>query len=179
MERANTVKLTNHKVGGWCLIVGGLLFALFWSKSLVDVEVPWIAALSVHGLSIVLLTIGLITFQLGTERASPLSRLRWASVVVAIVGLWTVLPLFPMGLALLGVILSIRRRWVTGALLAGGSAVFLAAYVFGTHIGDESASAARGQLVLVFAVGLVLIAAGLAALGFRRVQENAGIVTTL
>lgn len=77
-----------------------------------------------------------------------------------------------VGLALFGFTLCVARRWVSGVALVAGSTAFLAAYLFGTHIGDEGASDPSPGLSAAFAIALVLIAVGLALTGYRRARAD-------
>lgn len=149
------------------LIIGSVAFGLFWGSTLVDLQAPWMISLGMHGLSIILISFGLINRQRTADGSQFHRRLGWTAVAVTIAGLLTVVPLFATGFALVGLSLLTWRRWLPGAVLTLGGLVFFAAYVFGTRIGDEAASKPDAGLSVIFAVALVLIVGGLSAIGVR------------
>jgi hypothetical protein len=64
--------LTSGKIGGWSLIVGAIAFAAFWGSALVGFEGPWLVSVGSHGLSSLLIAVGLVNVQRATGGASPL-----------------------------------------------------------------------------------------------------------
>jgi len=159
---------TFGKMAGISLIAGTVAFGLFWGRELVEVEPPWLLSLAFHGLSILLISVGLILIQRDTATSPTLRTVGWIAVTVTIVGLLTILPLFLIGLACLGILWVISRSWVRGSVLTIGALIFLAAYLFGSHIGDEGARELSPALRVVFASALVLIVGGLVAAGLQR-----------
>jgi hypothetical protein len=131
-------------------------------------------SLGVHGLSIVLISFGLIN----TQRArvhSPFERnLGWTGVALTVAGLVTLAPLFATGFAVVGLSFVASRKRLQGMALTLGSVAFFAAYVFGTHIGDEKASQPGSGLTVVFALALALIVTGLVAIGFLGAVSHGG-----
>jgi hypothetical protein len=166
--------LTGSRIGGYALMAGGIAFASFWGSIVVDLEIPWMISLGMHGSSIILISVGLINVQHATASSQTQARLGWASVALTLVGLATVVPLLAIGLALFGASLLVSRRWVSGGAMIVGSLAFLAVYVFGSHIGDEGAPNPSPELGAVFGVALVLIAAGLVLTGYRRIRSARG-----
>jgi hypothetical protein len=158
---------TVHKLTGCSLIAGSIAFGLFWGSALVNLEPPRMVSLAVHGLSILLISFGLINVQRHSDVSPILRNLGWIAVAVTVVGLWTVLPLFATGLALVGILSVSSRNLMRGTALTIGSLVFLAAYLFGTHIGEEGAREPSGTLSIIFASALVLIVGGLVATGLH------------
>ena len=164
---------TMRTISGTALVVGGLAFGLFWGQSLFDRgERSRLLSLGMHGLSIFLLTFGLIAMQRAATGAPRRRRLGWIGVGLCIAGLWTVLPLLGLGFALLGLSLIGTRHSLVGSLLSVGAVLFAAAYLFGTHLGDEGAAEPDTGLRIVFAVALVLIAGALALIGFRHAASS-------
>jgi hypothetical protein len=169
MKASNVGKMT-----GMSLIAGAVAFGLFWGRELVEVEPPWMLSLAVHGLSILLISLGLINMQRKTE-ASPAQRtVGWIAVTMTILGLLTILPLFLIGLACLGILWVVSRNWVRGSAVTIGALVFLAAYLFGSRIGDEGARELSDALSAVFASALVLIVGGLVATGLQQASDRHG-----
>jgi hypothetical protein len=170
--KVSTVRaMTGSRIGGYALMAGGIAFASFWGSILVDLEIPWMISLGMHGSSILLISVGLISVQHATASSPILARLGWASVALTLVGLATVVPLLAIGLALFGASLLVSRRRMSGGALIVGSLAFLAAYVLGSHIGVEGAPNPSPELGAVFGVAIVLMAAGLVITGYRRVRS--------
>jgi hypothetical protein len=147
-----------NQMSGTSLVIGSLAFGLFWGRELVDVQPPWPVSLGVHGLSVLLIAFGLIQVQRQLEASQRLRQIAWIAVVAVIVGQVALLPLFAIGLAVFAIILMLSsRRWLSGAAMTAGSLVFMAAYVFGTHIGDQTYPSPGQGLSVVFAAALALI----------------------
>ena len=146
--------LTSGKIGGWSLIVGAIAFAAFWGSALVGLEGPWVVSLGIHGLSSLLIAVGLVNVQLATGGASPLGWLGWAGVAAAVL------------------VSCLARRWVgSGVALIVGATVLLVGYLPPDgRIGTEGVPAPRLEIRLVLATALVLIAVGLVLTGYRRLR---------
>jgi hypothetical protein len=163
-------------IGGWSLIVGGAAFGAFWavSPTSIDDVLPWIAGLAVHGVSIVALATGLLLLAFAALRG-PSGRWIAAGAGVAILGLLTVFPLFPAGLAVVawGLWRDGWPRIATVPTLVGASGLLILAvgrYVaVGAAIaGDEGAPGLAPTLAAAFVATIVLTAAGLIGLGVVR-----------
>jgi hypothetical protein len=163
---------TVRKISGVSLIVGALAFGLFWGRELVEIQPPWMVSLAVHGLSILLISVGLIGMQLETAAPPTLRTVGWVANTITIVGLLTVLPLFLIGLACLGVLWVVSRAWVRGSVLMIGALVFLAAYLFGSRIGDEGAREIGPTLSVAFSSALLLIVGGIVSTGLQQASDR-------
>lgn len=158
------------------LAVGAVGFAVFWgaSPTSANEDLPWIATLAVHGLSIVCLLFGLGTLALET-RGDPRARTTFLGIGVTMAGILTAFLLIPIGLAVVGIgLLMVRGSRVAAALLLGGSAGLIAAYATGARVGMESAAPMSSGEIAWFQVSVALTAVGLIALGRRDRLESRG-----
>ena len=165
-------------IGGLLLVLGATAFLFFWgvwSPSAINDDAPWVVGLSLHGVSIVLLSIGLILVARQVTEPVLGSRVTRAGAAVAVVGLLTVFPLIPLGLGIFAVGLVLAGRDKIGAVVAAaGSAVLLATVVLGARVGMEDAPELSVGLRVAFQVGVFLIGVGLVIVGLderRRVQR--------
>lgn len=123
--------------------------------------------LALHGSSILLISFGLIGIHLVAPTRTSDRTLARLAVGFAVAGLLTLFPLIGIGFALVGAILMRSGAFVEGAALTLGSLTLVAAYLFGTRIGQEGASDPTTALAIVFGFGIVLILGGLLASGIR------------
>jgi hypothetical protein len=164
-------------IGGWSLVLGSFAFLIFWGAAPLSVNdaIPWPVALAVHGMSIVLLSIGLVLTARYVAEPIAGSRVTRAGAAVAIAGLLAVLPLIPVGFGIfaVGLVLAGRDR-IAAVVVAAGSVVLLATYVFGARVGVEDAPELSDGLRVAFQVSVLFIAIGLVIVGLgelRRVQR--------
>jgi hypothetical protein len=131
-----------------------------------------VVSLGLHGLSSLLIAVGLVNVQRATGGASPLGGLGWAGVAAAVLGLMVLLPLLALGLVLIGLVSCLARRWVgSGVALIVGATVLVVGYLPPDgRIGTEGVPAPRLEIKLVLATALVLIAVGLVLTGNRRLR---------
>ena len=151
------------------MIVGAIAFAVFWVLAPTSVnDVPWAAALAVHGVSIAALLIGLAALALATS-GDPRGRPMIAGIAVTTLGLLTAFLLIPIGLAAVAIgILLIRGSRLAAVLLLGGSAGLVAVFAAGARVGiDDAAPLSNGEMVW-FQASVALTATGLVALARHR-----------
>jgi hypothetical protein len=93
-------------------------------------------------------------------------------VTATVLGLMMLLPLLAVGLALVGLVSWLARRWVgSGVALIAGATALLAGYLpLDGRIGTEGAPPPRLETRLVLATALVLICVGLVLTGYRRLR---------
>jgi len=151
------------------MIAGGVVFLLFW---LGDLQ-PWAFALSVHGLSIGLLSVGLIAHARYSDASRPIRLLTRVGVGATVTGLLTVGPLIYIGLWLVGLSAVLERRAsIAGAAFLLGSVLYLVAYATGVRLGFEDAPALTGAQQALTVISLVAIAAGCALIGYGRLRAE-------
>jgi hypothetical protein len=163
-------------VGGWALIVGGVAFAAFWGVSAASTngELPWFAGLAVHGVSILALTVGLILLS-KSALPGPSGRVLAVGTAIAIVGLLTVFPLFPAGLAVVAFALG-RDGWprsatvttLVGALALLTLSVWRQVAVGAAIGGEEGAPPLSTTWAVAYVTAILVTAAGLVMLGLIR-----------
>jgi hypothetical protein len=169
--------MKGHGIGGWSLVLGSFAFFVFWgaAPTSLDDAIPWSVALAVHGMSIVLLSIGLVLTARDVTRPIVGSWVTRTGVVVAIAGLLTVFPLIPVGFAIFAIGLVLAGRGRIGAVVAtAGSLVLLATYVLGARVGMEDTPELSDGLRVAFQASVLFIAVGLVIVGLgemRRVQR--------
>lgn len=150
---------------------------IFWGAAPTSVNdaIPWPVALAVHGMSISLLSIGLVLTARYVTQPIVGSWVTRAGAAVAIAGLLTVFPLIPVGFGIFAIGLVLAGRDRIGAVVAtAGSVVLLATYVLGARVGMEDAPELSDGLRVAFQVSVLLIAVGLVIVGLgeiRRVQR--------
>ncbi len=169
--------MKGYRIGAWSLVLGSCAFLIFWGAAPTSVNdtIPWPLALAVHGMSIVLLSIGLVLTARYVTQPIAGYRMTRAGAAVAIAGLLIVFPLIPVGLGIFAVGLVLAGRDRIGAVVAtAGSVVLLATYVLGSRVGMEDAPEPSDGLRVAFQVSVLLIAVGLVIVGLgeiRRVQR--------
>lgn len=159
--------------------MGSSTFLIFWGVAPTAANdtgaFPRPLALAVHGMSIMLLSVGLVLKARYVTQPPVGSRLTRAGAAVAIVGLLTIFPLIPVGLGVFAIGLGLAGRDRSGAVLAmAGSVGLLAVYILGARVGMEDAPELSDGLRVAFQVSVALMAAGLAIVGWgqiRRVQQ--------
>ena len=160
---------------GWLsLIVGATAFLYFWgtAPTFINDITPWPVSLAVHGVSLVLLSTGLIWVALQVSEPVVGSWVTRAGAGVGIAGLLTVFPLIPLGFGIFSVGLVLAGRDRIGPTVAtAGSAVLLAAVVLGARVGMEDAPELSDGLRVAFQAGVLLIAAGLVIVGLGERQR--------
>ena len=170
--------MKGYGIGGWSLVLGSFAFLIFWGAAPTSVNdaIPWPVALAVHGMSMVLLSIGLVLTARYVTQPIVGSWVTRAGAAVAIAGLLTVFPLIPVGFGIFAVGLVLAGRDRIGAVVAtAGSVVLLATYVLGARVGMEDAPELSDGLRVAFQVSVLLIAVGLVIVGLgemRRVQRT-------
>lgn len=159
------------RVSGLSLATGAVAFLSFWfSSSLAgDDVIPWSVSLVVHGMSILLLSIGLITAARNITKPIVGSWVTRAGAGVAIIGLLTVFPLIPVGFGIFGIGLVLAGQDRLGGIIATtGSAILLGTVILGARAGMEGAPELSDSLRFAFQVSVFLIAAGLFIIGIRE-----------
>ena len=170
--------MKGYRIGGWSLVLGSFAFLIFWGAAPTSVNdaVPWLVALALHGMSMVLLSIGLVLTARCVTQPIVGCWVTRAGAAVAIAGLLTVFPLIPVGFGIFAIGLVLAGRDRIGAVVAtAGSVVLLATYVLGARVGMEDAPELSDGLRVAFQVSVLLIAVGLVIVGLgeiRRVQRR-------
>ena len=177
-------------VGGWALIVGAGCFALFWSLALTSLDesvatgpsrpatAAWLPALALHATTIASLTIGLGLLARDLRRAREARLVATLGAALTVVGLITVFPLIPVGLGLVAIgLMGVRYpRAATGSLLVGSvGMVILYVALYQQQAGrvfGEGAPPFQLGPKLIFQASVILLAAGLAAIGFQLRRRN-------
>lgn len=162
------------RIGGLSLIAGSTAFLTFWvySAASSSVIVPWSATLAVHGMSIILLSIGLVLVARNAPRRSTGYWMPWVGTAVAIAGLLTVFPLIPVGFGIFGVGLVLAGRDRLSAFIAvAGSVLLLMAVILGARVGMEGSLELSDGLRIAFQLGVLLIATGFIAIGWSETRR--------
>ena len=162
------------RIGRWALIVGSLAFGIFWESALFDIDIPWLIALSIHGLSIATIAFGLIILE--RSAATGGSSIGWSGVALVIIGTFASFVLLAVGLSLVSVSLWIKPGWrAAPSVLVAGSIALVLSYLLGARVGTEGApDPSLGAAVLfgtagfLIPLGLVLISAKQAAIARSR-----------
>lgn len=163
------------RVCGPALIVGSILFFLFYGAAVGGSGLGdeyWMLTLSIHGLSILALIVGLIGGHAALDLDGWQSRVWWMSTAMAFLGL-TIANIF-FGVAVLGlaiVAISIRSL-PSGAILSVGGVLWTYLYLVGVRVGDQNARAMTGteEALGVVAAGLMSLGLiGMGSLATRRV----------
>lgn len=152
------------RIGRWSLVIGALAFGIFWETALFEVDTPWPIALSIHGLSIGTIALGLIQLQRSLVVGS--SSIGWVGVALTVVGTFASFVLLALGLTLVAISLWIQPGWRAGpVVLIVGSTALLLSYLLGARVGTEgtpdpslAAAVLFGGAGFLIPLGLVLIA---------------------
>lgn len=169
--------MKGYWICGWSLVLGSFAFLIFWgaAPTTANEAIPRPLALAMHGMSIGLLSVGLVLKARYVTLPIVGSWLTRAGAAVAIVGLLTLFPLISVGFGVFAIGLGLAGRDRIGAVVAmAGSVGLLATYVLGARVGMEHAPELSDGLRVTFQVSVALIAAGLAIVGLgqiRRVQQ--------
>lgn len=148
------------RVGSWALIVGALAFGIFWEVTLSDLDIPWMAALSIHGLSLATMAFGLI--QLERSAVTERSWVGRTAVAVTIIGSFASVVLLAAGLSLLAVTLWREPGWrAAPSVLVTGSIALLLSYLLGARVGTEGAPDPSMAAALLFGAAGFLVPIGL------------------
>lgn len=166
------------RVCGPALIVGSILFFLFYGPSVGGLELGdqyWMLTLSIHGISIVALILGLIGAHAALDLDGWQSRVWWLSTAMAFLGL-TIANIF-FGVAVLGLaIVAISFRSLSnGAMMSVGGVLWIYLYLLGVRVGDQNARAPTGNEEALGVIAVVLMSLGLIGLGLlatRRVRRS-------
>jgi hypothetical protein len=150
------------------LLLGSVAFLVFWMNSVLfddqfyGYDLPWVLELAIHGCSILFLTIGLGGLMRDANaHGEPLLVI--ATPAIAIVGLFTILPLFFAGMGVLGLATVARRRVASAdLLLILGAVLFLAAWITGARPGFEDAPTLSRWQELLAGSGVTFTAVGCA-----------------
>jgi hypothetical protein len=165
------------QAGVWSLIVGALAFGVFWEIALFGTDIPWPVALSIHGLSITTIALGLTLLERSPATGSSIG---WIGVALTIVGTFASFVLLALGLTLVAISLVIQPGWRAGpgVLVVGSIALFIS-YVLGARVGTEGAPDPSVPAAVLFGIagllipfGLVLIAAKAASLMHSAQEER-------
>jgi len=168
--------MKGHPIGAWSLVMGSFAFLIFWgtAPTSLDDTIPWPLALAVHGMSIVLLSIGLVLTARYVTQPIVGYRVTRVGAAVAIAGLLTVFPLIPVGFGIFAVGLVLAGRDRIGAVVAtAGSVALLATYVLGgARVGMEDTPELSDGLRVAFQVSVLLIVVGLAIVGLGEIRRD-------
>lgn len=155
------------RIGRWALVVGALAFGIFWESTLFDIDIPWPIALSIHGLSIATIALGLI--HLERSAATGRSPIGWSGVALVIIGGFASFVLLAVGLSLLAVSLWIKPGWrAAPSLLVAGSIALLLSYLLGARVGTEGAPDPGLVASVLFCAAGFLIPIGLVLIGAQQ-----------
>jgi hypothetical protein len=159
---------------GWSLVVGGIVYAIFWGASVPDVDKPQIVALPLHGLAIALLTIGLVLRQWMAPDRGAVRIVGWVGVIIAVAGLFVAVPLIGLGFLIVGGTAGLTRTSLAGgASLALGAVLLLIAYLLGARYGTEGVPDPEATIAALFLIGWLLTGAGLVMIGLRETRSRA------
>ena len=161
------------------MIVGPLAFALllfgqvFWTEpGMYGLGISWFLQLGIHGAAILLLSLGIVGYAKRDRDNDLVKRLLWSGVVLALIGLATVLPFLFAGFVLIGVATIMEgRRFPAAGLILGGVALLLV-LASGGNYGDEGRAPLTNAQQLVSTVGLISITAAFISLGLRLTRET-------
>ena len=166
-------------LGACALILGALAFLVFWGSDvawddkLLGAAVPWWIRLAVHGIAIVLMTSGLIMRNWIAPTSDAATRYERIAAGVSIAGLLTVLPLFFVGIALLGVVTIVARGlFAAGLALLLGATLFAVTYGSGVRLGFEDGPPLSQIDKVLAASSITLVTIGLCALGVVWLRQR-------
>jgi hypothetical protein len=164
---------------GAALIAASAAFAAFWLAD-IPFDAPdsvWALTLGLHGLTFVLITVGLVLMAGGLELAGWRRIVWWLGAALTAAGSVTGWLPFAGGLLVIGGFEIAARRPLAGAALITGAAALAAVYFRGVHYGDEHSRAASSAEEAAAIAGVILVAIGLSAIGagqLRRGRRMAG-----
>lgn len=166
--------LQSQKVGGAALIGGGLLFTFFWwgaatgGSDIVAID-AWVVQVAIHALSIGLLAYGLVALVSGSASTGNVRAALTTGAVMAPTGMAINHVLMAVGLIVVGIVKLWEKRSRLGGLgVASGGILWAAVYALGGRIGGEDNPKLTGDLRIMAFSGLLLIGAGLVALGVAQ-----------
>ena len=166
-------------LGACALILGALAFLVFWGSDvawddkLLGTAVPWWIRLAVHGIAIMLITPGLIMRYWMTPTSDSATRYERIAAGLSIAGLLTVLPLFFVGVALLGVVTIVARGLLAvGLALLLGATLFAITYGSGVRLGFEDGPPLSQIDKILAASSITLVTIGLSSLGVVWLQQR-------
>ena len=171
--RNDRVRLT-----GVALILGSLMFFVFWIFSATEAEQsliePWPLQLAFHGAQIITLITGLVLVS-----RLPLTgwiRHVWrVGALAAAIGTPLGLPLFAGGVLSMGVSAAfVPGMRVVGAAMVPGAALWLLLFSQGAMMGNEDSPPLTEPEQALAVAGLVLIVTGLIVLGGVVFRSRAG-----
>jgi hypothetical protein len=162
-----------NRAGPWFLVIGAVAFGLFWEAALLsDADIPAAIALGVHGISIVMMAIGLIHLQ--RSDSTNRTAIGWIGVALSIAGSAASFVLLALGLIL--VTITRLREWRgVSTILIAGSVSLLISYLLGASVGTEDAAEPSLVAGILFSGATLLISLGLLLIG---VKQLAGSSTT-
>ena len=166
-------------LGACALILGAVAFLVFWGSDvswddkLLGVAAAWWIRLAVHGIAIVLITLGLILRYWMTPAGDSATRYERIAAGASVAGLLTALPLFFVGIALLGVATIVARGLLAvGLALLLGAVLFAVTYGSGVRLGFEDGPP-LSQIDKVLATSsITLLTIGICALGVVSLQQR-------
>jgi len=166
-------------LGACALILGAVAFLVFWGSDvawddkLLGVAAPWWIRLAVHGLAIVFITLGLVMPFWMTPALDSATRYERIASGLSIAGLLTVLPLFFVGIALLGVVtIAARGNLAAGLTLLLGAVLFAVSYGSGVRLGFEDGPPLSQIDRVLAASSITLVTIGICALGVVALQQR-------
>lgn len=175
--------IVRPKSGGWFLVFGGLGYFLFWwnsttlSPSWYENSLIfdfWPFQLALHGLTLVLITVGLWLVGRDLHERGVPTTLWWIGLALAVLGLTVGHPFWVAALLVISVVeVRTHRRWWVAGLMGGGAMLWLAVFLAGAHLGDDRSRPPRGNEPWIALVGLVMMCAGLVALGWFELRREA------
>ena len=164
-------------LGACALILGALAFLVFWGSDvawddkLLGIAAPWWIRLA-----ILLITSGLTMGYWMTPTSDSTTRYERIAPGASIAGLLTVLPLFFVGIAFLGVVAIVARGLLAvGLALLLGATLFAVTYGSGVRLGFEDGPPLSQIDKVLAASSITLVTIGLCALGVVWLQPRNAI----
>ena len=167
----------DRRLAGVCgpsLIVGSTLYFLFYGPTLGGFGLGdqyWMLTLSVHGLSILAIAVGLIGGHAALDLDGWRSRTWWLSTGMAFLGLTLANIFFALAMLGFAVIAISIRSLPTGAMLGIGGVFWTYLYLLGVRVGDEDARARTGGEEVLGLVAVSLMSLGLIGLGLLGMRH--------
>ena len=163
---------------GPALIIGSVLYFFFYGLPIAGGGLGdqfWMLTLSLHGFSIIAITIGLIGCHAALHLDGWQTKVWWLSTAMAFLGLTVANAFF--GVAVLGVaaIAVGLRSAPIGAMLGIGGFLWIYLYVLGVRVGDQNARVATSseEVLGLLAVGLMSLGLiGMGSLAARQVRRS-------